>query len=334
MTTALRSALIVGAGIAGLACATELARAGITVTLLDKGRRAGGRVATRRIQGMAFNHGAQFATARGEGFATLLTQAQADGQAAPWMAAGSDGRRIAFMPGMSALPAAMTVRAAMLGAVVMNERHAAFLHPGDAGWHVRHLAAGELHAGAVAESGGELSAAHDAVLLALPAPQARALLASAVHSFAAVAARAVMAPCWAVMAQFTEWVPGTDVLQNESGAIAWAAREGSRPGRAAHPDAWTLHASANWSRAHLEESAESVAQALLGEFRALAGAPAPDFAQAHRWRHALVEVAIDAPCLWDPAARVGACGDWCLGGRIEAAYDSGHSLAQCVLNTG
>ncbi len=38
---------IVGAGIAGLSCATALAAAGRRVVLFDKGRRPGGRLATR-----------------------------------------------------------------------------------------------------------------------------------------------------------------------------------------------------------------------------------------------------------------------------------------------
>lgn len=47
---------LIGAGIAGIACATTLVRAGITVTLLEKSRRPGGRVATRRMAGLSFNH--------------------------------------------------------------------------------------------------------------------------------------------------------------------------------------------------------------------------------------------------------------------------------------
>lgn len=331
MEVGIRSTVIIGAGIAGLACGHELARAGVSVTLLDKGRRAGGRVATRRAHGMSFNHGAQFVTARGPGFAALLTDLQARGQAAPWAAAGGDGRRIAFVPGMSALPAAMAGQAVALGAAILTERHAAFLHPAASGWQVRHLPAADIRPSATTAVGGDLSARQDAVLLALPSSQAAALLATASHPFAEVAARAVVAPCWTVMAGFPVPVEGPDVLQGGTGAIAWAAREASRPGRAAEPGGWTLNASPTWSRAHLEDTAEAVGEALLAEFRAVTGAPAPDFVQAHRWRHAMVETAIGQPSLWDAVSRVGACGDWCLGGRVEAAYDSGVSLAQSVL---
>ena len=55
--------VIIGAGIAGLACARRLAEAGLAPVLLDKGRGIGGRVATRRMGDMQFDHGAQYVTA-------------------------------------------------------------------------------------------------------------------------------------------------------------------------------------------------------------------------------------------------------------------------------
>jgi renalase len=36
-------------------------------------------------------------------------------------------------------------------------------------------------------------------------------------------------------------------------------------------------------------------------------------------------------CLWDCVERLGACGDWCVGGRVEAAFLSGVALAGRVL---
>ena len=56
--------LIIGAGISGLLCASELQRAGKTVRVLDKGRGLGGRMATRRMAGGRLDHGAQFFTVR------------------------------------------------------------------------------------------------------------------------------------------------------------------------------------------------------------------------------------------------------------------------------
>jgi predicted NAD/FAD-dependent oxidoreductase len=327
----IRTAAVLGAGIAGLACANALAEAGMAVTLIDKGRRPGGRVATRRSDGTAFNHGAQYVTARGAAFTGLLAQLRAADQAAPWLAADPAGERFVFLPGMSALPAAMARSAAALGVTVLTERHAAFLHPADSGWTVRHLAAADIRPGATASSGGEVCGPYDAVLLAVPADQAAPLLGTASHQFAQDARRAVFAPCWAVMARFANPVPAADVLHPDNHPLAWAAREGSRPGRGASPEAWTLHGTADWSRAHLDDSPAAAGAALVATFRTLTGAGEPDLIHAHRWRHALVETPLGIPSLWDPAAGVGACGDWCLGGRVEAAYDSGRDLARAVM---
>ena len=316
-----KSACVIGAGIAGLACAGVLARAGVVVTVLDKGRRPGGRVATRRADGVTFNHGAQFATARGPAFMALLAALQEQGTAVPWM-----GHRFSFVPGMSALPAALADRATAAGATLLLEQQAAFLHPGG---HVRHLPAADIRPGATTAEGGAVLGPFDAVLVALPSPQAAALLRTAGHAFADAAASVDTAPCWTVMARFATPVPGPDVLEQQ-GPIAWAAREGSRPGRAAGPDAWTIQASVGWSRDHLEHPAEDAAAQLLAAFQAITGASAPDLLQAHRWRHAQVQAPAGQPCFWDGA--VGACGDWCLGNKIEAAFDSGEALAHAVLS--
>ena len=50
--------LIVGAGLAGLVCARELQAAGDEVSLIDKGRGYGGRLSSRRREGLSFDHGA------------------------------------------------------------------------------------------------------------------------------------------------------------------------------------------------------------------------------------------------------------------------------------
>ena len=238
---------------------------------------------------------------------------------------------MSFRPGMSALPAAMAEQAAIAGAELRTARQAAFLHRAGGGWQVRHLDAADIRPGGTAREGGELSGPFGAVLIALPGHQAASLIATAGHRFADAARTAVMAPCWAVMARFAEPVDGCDVRQSATSPVAWAAREGSRPGTEPAADHWVLHASADWSRAHLEDSPEAAGAALIAAFLAETEAAAPDLVVAHRWRYALVETPLGQECLWDDADRLGLCGDWCLGGRIEAAHDSGIALARTVL---
>jgi predicted NAD/FAD-dependent oxidoreductase len=329
--TRIASAAIVGAGMAGLACAAALRAGGVAVTLFDKGRRAGGRIATRRADGISFDHGAQYATARDPAFRALIADLEAAGAAAAWEAAGGSGEtRWVGTPGMSALPRRLAELLAEQGAASLMGRNVAYLHAGEAGWRIRHLPADSVRPGTVTAEGGEVAPGFDAVLLALPAPQAIPLLAAMGHPHAGALESVVFAPCWAVMAAFDTRLDRADTMRPESGPLGWVAREGSRPGHAATPDAWVLHATGGWSRANLERDAAEVATELLAAFAP--DAPAPAHLSAHRWRYALVETALGQPCLWDPAAAIGVCGDFCLGPRVEAAWQSGTALASAVLS--
>ena len=56
---------IVAAGMSGLACARTLTDQGYAVTVFEKSRGVGGRMATRRTQhDITFDHGAQYFTTR------------------------------------------------------------------------------------------------------------------------------------------------------------------------------------------------------------------------------------------------------------------------------
>src|SRR5512146_1128134 len=75
---------VVGAGIAGLACAQELARADAKVTVFERSRGLGGRLATRRQGAVAVDHGAQCVTARGRAFARYAEIALRAGALDAW----------------------------------------------------------------------------------------------------------------------------------------------------------------------------------------------------------------------------------------------------------
>ena len=76
--------LIIGAGVAGLSAGRIAQQAGQSVMLIDKGRRVGGRVSSRRADGFLFNHGAQFATSTSADFSDILGAAAAAGMATDW----------------------------------------------------------------------------------------------------------------------------------------------------------------------------------------------------------------------------------------------------------
>ncbi len=318
-----RRVAIVGAGMAGLACAWRLHAAGAVVTVFDKGRQPGGRLATRRSGNLQFDHGAQYATARSPQFLAML---QAAGPlAAIWTERPHDPWWVG-VPGMSALAQALVSGGA---GQVRPMRHVAFLHREPDGWRVRHRDAAATAPGLVAAEGGEVAGPFDAVVLAVPAPQAAGLLGAIEHPFASRIAAVRMAPCWALMLAFDDPQSGPDIQASE-GPLAWIARDSSRPGRRKQPECWVGHASPAWSRAHLERSPEDVLPLLQDAFAAATGiAAAPSVAAVHRWRYARVEAALGQPCLAGPDG-LAVCGDWCLGPRVEAAFEAGLAAAEAV----
>ena len=76
--------VVVGAGIAGIACARELAGAGVAVRVLERARVVGGRMASRRLHGRPVDLGAAYFTVADPEFAQVVDGWQAAGLARPW----------------------------------------------------------------------------------------------------------------------------------------------------------------------------------------------------------------------------------------------------------
>lgn len=317
---------VIGAGIAGLACARELARADARVTVFERSRGLGGRLGTRRQGNLAFDHGAQYITARSHAFLKYTEVAGRAGVLSrwsprileddrPWDAPVEDW--YVGEPGMSALVRPMARSVEMQGGVGVHE-----IIQGQRGWELR-------------TDSGRQNDVFNAIAVAVPAPQALALLGPHGRSFRHLH-EVRMAPCWAGMFAFEQPVDvGADVRRWTQGSLTWAACDSSKPNRPSGLHCWVVHASVDWSRAHLEADAVEVAQLLLHEFGAATGRclPAPLHARAHRWRLAFVEQPLGLPCIVDEEIAAGACGDWCIAPRVEAAFESGRALAHSLLPT-
>jgi renalase len=304
---------IVGAGLAGFSAGTELAKSGHKITIFDKGRGPGGRMATRRVETTAgeaqFDHGAQYFTVRDPSFAAQVERWAEGGIVARWPAAG-DG--------------------AWVGTPAMNMPVKALASSLDVEWNAR-IEAIERDKGGWRLRGEQLSSTQvDALVLALPAEQAAEMLAPVDVALAALAGETISAPCWTVMAAFGSAVPhDADVLLADGGPIGWAARNSAKPGRGG-PEAWVIQGTPIWSADHLEDSADSVVSALMGALATRTGPlPASLSVTAHRWRYARSGSA-GGGFRWNATDKLGLCGDWLLGPRVEAAWLSGHALAHAI----
>ncbi len=307
---------IIGAGMSGLTCAQRLTAAGHGVRLFDKGRGPGGRMSARRAEvdgeTLHFDHGAQFFTAHDQRFLRQVEEWEADGVVARWPEAGSDAW--VGTPAMNAPIKAMAAKADVQFGVRIEGIRAV-----GTGWRlVGPDAPRDLF---------------DAVISAVPAEQVAPLLATDAPDIAALAQATVSDPCWTLMVAFDAQPNLPDTLRTE-GAIGWMARNASKPGRGP-AECWVVQGSPAWSREYLECDKGEVAERLLGALGRKAGGELPRVrhVDAHRWRYALCGEAGEG-ALWDADTRIGACGDWLRGPRVENAFLSGLELAQKVLDHG
>lgn len=312
--------LIIGSGMAGLAAADAARAAGLSPVIFDKGRRIGGRVATRRAEGFTFNHGAQFLTARDPDFIAACDHARKAGALVGWNVAGRDA--LCGAPGMREFPlhlgAELYIRQMVEITRIDSSTGGVTLHDKD---------------GPVA-TGRRL-------VITVPAPQASRLLQDADPALAATADMADYAPCWTGMYGFDagNLPPMADPIRHDSGPLGWAVWEDHRP---AAPDsaghaALIVQAAPDWSAAHLEGDSGDVAEALLAAYRTHTGLSltTPRYSGAHRWRYARVTRAVtgDATRL-GADGRIALAGDWLTGARIEDAWLSGRQAMTSLLAAG
>ena len=307
----MKNVAIVGAGMAGLSCADALKRAGIAVSLFDKGRGPGGRMSSRRIEtplgSAVFDFGAQYFTARDDAFAAQVQTWEANGVVARW----PEARRDAFV-----------------GVPTMNTilRHTTEGHDVSFNTLIKGLKRYGDKWILICEGHDQLE--YDGVVLALPAEQTAPIL--TLHDFelgkAALFARSQ--PCWTGMFAFAEPIAHTKDIVRNGGIIAWAARDNAKPGRSG-PERWVVQAGSQWSASHLELAPDLIGPRLLAALSEEIGAPvAEPIAQSvHRWRYGL-SAGTGQGCLWNADLQLGACGDWLIGPSIEAAWVSGHRLAR------
>lgn len=321
------SVLIIGAGPAGLRCAELLAAAGRSLTVVDKGRGPGARASTRRLEDRRFDHGAQYFTARDPRFRERLAGWESAGVIARW-----DPALVQLRPGAN--PEPREPRERWVGTPSMSAWIRSLAEPLGARYKVWVTAlaggGGGWRATAEGPDGAEDLGPFDQLVLAIPAPQAAALL-GADDPLAARLAEVVMAPCWTAMLDFARRVAvDWDAAMIEESPLSWAAREASKPGRASGYR-WVLHGTADWSRERLESDKAVAASALLDAFTRLVGTLPPAIhSSAHRWAYARTQEALGEDAVFDAERGLGLCGDWCRGERIEDAYLSGEALGRLM----
>lgn len=332
--------LIVGAGIAGLIAAQRLVEAGRDVIVLDKGRGVGGRVATRRFSGAAFDHGAQFVSVRSEEFTSIMDRWLEDGVAELWsrgfadgltgdgslLTAAADGGDRPHMPARDGHPRyrgapAMTAIPKHLatGLDIRLGVTASSVRPLESGWAV------DADAGRSYRS--------DAVVLTPPVPQTLALLEAGSVPIADSARETLDAieydPCVALLALADEPVslPEPGVLRRPNDTIEWIADNRAK-GVSERGPAITVHCAPGFSETHYDEPDESLAARIT---EALPDPVRVPFSAVgvKRWRYSRPRRPLDAGAWTDGVPEgIVLAGDAFAGARVEGAVLSGLAAAR------
>jgi renalase len=305
--------VVVGAGIAGTACAAGLAAAGVPVRLVERASDVGGRMGGRTVAGRPVDLGAAYFTVRDPEFEQVVRRWQAAGLARPWtseLAVLSGGTRDrAPGPQRWAAPGGLGGLVAELAAGLTVER----------GREVRRIGPGPVVDGEPA----------DAVVLAMPDPQALRLLEPDHPAGARLSGRAwrpaiAMAAGWPAR----EWPELPAAFVNDHPVLTLIADDGARRGDRA--PVLVAHTTADVARAH-EAAPDGAIGPVLDALRELLGVrPPPEWTLAHHWPYASPEGTRDEP-FHLTADGIGLAGDGWGSPRVETAWRSGHLLGQALV---
>lgn len=327
--------VVVGAGIAGVAAARALVAAGLGVRVLDRGRRIGGRMGARTVDGRAVDLGASYFTvpppAADEGaaaataaFAAVVRDWAARGLAREW----TDTFATADGDGLTGRKPGPVRWGAGAGLRSLVEDLAAGLD----------LTVGTVVAAVTRRAGGLLvdGVPAAAVVLAMPDAQAARLLGGD-PGLGPVAGRLTRAsdPQIAVAAGWAKrgWDDVAGVFVDGGSTVSWIADDGSRHGDGA--PVLVAHTTPEFAAGHLGDPDSAIGPVLAEVTRILRIEAPPAWTLAMRWGLAKPTGRRDEPFLLTGAgdgAPLVVCGDgWGGPSRVAGAFASGTRAAAALV---
>jgi renalase len=306
------SVVVVGAGVAGVACARALRAAGVPVRVWERARSVGGRMATRRLHDRPVDLGAAYFTVSDPEFAEQVDRWQAADLARPWtseLAVLGDGER-----GRAAGP----LRWATPNGLRSLVEHLATELDVELERQVHHVGPGP-------EVDGEHA---DVVVLAMPDPQALRLLHPSSTAAAVLADRSwrgviTVAAGWPTRV----WDELPAAFVNDHRTLSLIADDGRRRGDGA--PVLVLHSTTEVAREYDSDPDGAVAPMLaaLGELLGLR--TPPEWTHVHRWRYAS-PVDSRAESFHLGADGIALAGDGWGKSKVETAWLSGTQLGRAV----
>ncbi|MFN3926068.1 MAG: NAD(P)/FAD-dependent oxidoreductase [Pseudanabaenaceae cyanobacterium] len=339
--SATKEIIVIGAGIAGLACASKLLAEGCQVKILEKSPGVGGRMATRRVQGTWVDHGTQYFKVTDYTLARLIDSLLNLGIVQVWDTPLWELKQGKLCPvpnqwqaryicplGMTALAKYLAHPLQIQEALLTNVRITAVAVSG-AKWQLKSDRA-EIFSAPILVS-------------TIPAPQFLPLFSKALVSnqeLLNTIAAVEFVPSLSVMAGYDmeatvppEWYA---ISSRDDPYLSWICLNSAKAGQVETAPVFVCHSSPEYAQSSLEENnLENAGKPMLKQLGKVL-APwleHPLWWQVHRWRYALVADPLITPYLLTtkPAPLICA-GDWCGGKDLQSAYLSGLAAADAVLD--
>lgn len=315
--------LVIGAGISGLLCATELQRAGISVRVLDKGRGVGGRMATRHMGGGRLDHGAQFFTVRAPSFRSYVDAWLEAGVIKEWFRhsptdSNKDGYpRYCGQSGMTDVAKHLSEALE----VHRSQEIVEVVRVGDA-WQVR-TATGRVYQ-------------CRSLVVTAPLPQALTLLDTSGVDYAGAELDVLRTVRYerglATMAILDgpSGLPNNGACRIEDSCISWIA-DNQQKGISPAVPVVTIHARAEFAEQHWD-SADDVRGRLMLEAASAHFQSSVLEYSCHRWGFTLPLNSYPRPYYYNPDFNLILAGDGFGGARVEGAALSGLAASRVLLD--
>jgi predicted NAD/FAD-dependent oxidoreductase len=310
---------VIGGGISGIACATALADAGLSVDVLDRGHRLGGRLATQTLRdtgthcdGRAVDVGAAYFTVDDTRFGDVVGDWVDRGLVSPWTDTFhiADGTQILGTksgPLRYAAPRGLRSLVEDLATVLPSDL-VEIRHPLDV-----------TRVDVTAEGVRVADRDYRAVALCGPDPQ--------MHALVPVDQAPLWEPVIALIAVYPERTWEFDgVFVNDDPVLSFVADDGSRRGDGA--PVLVAHSTPVLAAGHLADPV-TAAPAMLAVLGNLSRGGVPAWFTVKRWTYARPAHARPEPFAFDGV--VGRAGDgWAGVPRTQSAWVSGDALGRAI----
>jgi renalase len=319
---------IIGAGLSEMNCAYQLSKFA-DVTVFEKSRGFGGRMATKSIGEFQFDHGAQFFTVQTKVFQEFIDTFEEKGIIQPWEANfieinnykieknrkwDKDYKHYVAVPKMSSLCRYLGQNINVQLNIKINK-----LVKLNRKWQVI--------------SDESCLGIFDWLIIAIPPQQSIEILPNSFNYIEQINSYK-MQPCFSLIIVLKnslelDW----DVAIVKNSDLSWISINNTKPLRNFQCSIVSLSTN-NWATENIEKDTEYIKNSLLLELQKLLrqNIHEPMMMNIHIWKYANIKKQYGMQSIIDYKSRLGICGDWLIKGTVESAFISSNDLTNQIIN--